>query len=85
MKYYIGEIETYMGESMVSTMIKFKTIGDPAKKLDALASNFWGDNAERDFDTGMYNFGDKVSGVGRWQEVDKKTFMALDIIVELFR
>ena len=85
MKYYLGEINTYIGEISVSTMVKFKTIGDPAQKLDALASNFWGEGAKRDFDTGYYDFGDKVAGIGCWQEVQKKTFMDLSIIVELFR
>ena len=85
MKCYIGEIETYIGESMISTMIKFKTNGRPDKYLDALASGFWGDEHEQDFDTGLYDFGDKMAGVGRWQEVDADTFNKLAIIVELFK
>ena len=85
MKYYLGEINTYIGEIAVSTMVKFKTDSAPDQYLDALASNFWGEGAEHDFDTGNYDFGDKVSGIGCWQEVDKKTFVALSIIVELFK
>jgi hypothetical protein len=83
MKCYIGEIETYFGESEVSTMIKFKTDGDPADYLDKIASDFWGDEGEQDFDTGLYDFGDKMSGVGRWQEIDADTYNKLAIIVEL--
>ena len=83
MKCYIGEVETYFGESEVSTMIKFKTDGHPLECLDKIASEFWGDEGEQDFDTGLYDFGDKMSGVGRWQEVDADTYDKLTIIVEL--
>ena len=83
MKHYIGEIETYIGESMISTMIKFKTDGRPDEYLDALVADFWGDGGTREFDTGLYDFGDKMAGVGRWQEVDADTFIKLAIIVEL--
>jgi hypothetical protein len=31
----------------------------------------------------LYDFGDKSSGGGRWQEVDASTYDALHIIVEL--
>lgn len=83
MKCFIGEITTYFGESEVSTAIKFKTDGKPEDYLDKIASDFWGINAEQDFDTGLYDFGDKMSGVGRWQEVDADTYNKLPIIVEL--
>ena len=82
MKYYIGEIETYIGECMVSTMIKFKTEGDPAEYLDGLVSDFWGD-ADEPEDGELYDFGDKMAGIGEWQEVDADTFSKLTIIVEL--
>jgi hypothetical protein len=83
MKCYIGEIETYFGESEVSDMIRFKTDDDPSKYLDNIASTFWGDTPERDFDTGLYNFGDRMAGVGHWQEVDADTYKKLKIIKEL--
>jgi hypothetical protein len=84
MKYYIGEIETYIGECMISTTIKFKTNNAPDKQLNKLVSDFWGDACTRDFDTELYDFGDKMAGIGRWQEVDADTFNKLSIIVELF-
>jgi hypothetical protein len=86
MKHYIGEIETYIGESMVSTMIKFKTDIDPDLYLDALASDFWGDVHEvhKEGDkASLYDFGDKMAGGGRWQEVSATTYNKLAIIVEL--
>ena len=83
MKYYIGEIGTYFGESEVSDMIKFKTEGKPQDYLDLIASDFWGDGAKRDFDTGLYDFGDRMAGVGRWQEIDAKIYKKLEIITEL--
>ena len=82
MKYYIGEIDTYVGESEYCTTIRFKTAGDPNDYLDNVASDFWGDEGEAD-ENGMYDFGDKSSGGGRWQEVDASTYDALHIIVEL--
>ena len=83
MKYYVGEITTYFGESDVSTMVKFKTIGKPENCLDKIASDFWGNSSERHFDTGLYDFGDRMTGVGRWQEIDKATFIALAIVPEI--
>ena len=85
MKYYIGEIETYIGEAMISTMIKFKTDGSPDEYLDALVSHFWGDEADEPEDGDLYDFGDKMAGSGNWQEVDADTFSKLTIIVELFK
>ena len=82
MKYYIGEIDTYFGESSVTTTIKFMTDIAPSEYLDALASEFWGE-AEKPEDSELYDFGDKSSGGGRWQEVDASTYDALHIIVEL--
>jgi hypothetical protein len=82
MKYYIGEIDTYFGESSVTTTVKFKTDIAPSEYLDALASEFWGEADEPD-DSELYDFGDKSSGGGRWQEVDAITYDALHIIVEL--
>ncbi len=85
MKYYIGEIETYFGESVVNTMVKFKTNSHPDEFLDMLASKFWGDLPEQagDGTVSMYDYGDRMTSAGRWQEVDKKTFIALHIISEL--
>ncbi len=85
MKHYIGEIETYIGEVMVSTMIKFKTDSHPDEFLDKLASDFWGDDGEQigDGTVSIYDYGDKNASAGRWQEVDKKTFIALTLITEL--
>ncbi len=83
MKHYIGEIETYFGESEVSTMVKFKTDGDPNEHLDKIASEFWGDEADEPEDGDLYDFGDKMAGVGRWQEVDADTYNKLTIIAEL--
>jgi len=87
MKYYIGEIETYIGEVMVSTMIKFKTNSHPDECLDKLASDFWGDDGEQigDGTVSIYDFGDKNASAGRWQEIDADTFSKLAIIVELFK
>ena len=82
MKHYIGEIDTYFGGSKVGTMVKFKTEGDPFDSLDSIASKFWGEgNNQYEFDIGMYDFGDKVVGVGRWQEVDADTYNKVAIIV----
>lgn len=86
MKHYIGEIETYFGESEVSTMIKFKTEIDPDLYLDALASTFWGEKHEDKDDeltSTLYDFGDKSTCGGRWQEVSASTYNKLTIIQEL--
>ena len=83
MKYYIGEIETYIGESQISTMIKFKTDIDPDLYLDALASDFWGE-ANKPEDGELYDFGDKMAGGGRWQEVSATTYNKLTLIVSIF-
>ena len=83
MKYYIGEIETYIGESMISTMVKFKTDIDPDLYLDALASSFWGGRHDKDEDTQMYDFGDKETCGGRWQQIDVNTYNKLTIIAQL--
>jgi hypothetical protein len=86
MKHYIGEIETYFGESEVSTMIKFKTEIDPDLYLDALASKFWGEKHEHEDDeltSTLYDFGDKSTCGGRWQEVSAGTYNKLTIIQEL--
>lgn len=82
MNYYIGEIDTYFGESEVTTTIKFKTDIPPNEYLDRIASDFWGDKNETD-DNGMHDFGDKASCGGRWQRIDAETYDALHIIVEL--
>jgi hypothetical protein len=82
MKYYIGEIDTYIGESYHPTTIKFKTDGDPDEHLDYIASDFWGDRDETDED-GMHDFGDKASCGGVWQEIDAETYSKLQIITEL--
>jgi len=80
-KYYIGEIDTYFGESSVTTTIRFKTDIDPNEYLYRIASDFWGDpHEERD---GLFDFGDKSACGGRWQEVDAKVFDALHILAEL--
>ena len=81
MKYYIGEIDTYFGESEVTTTIKFKTDIPPNEYLYRIASDFWGD--PHDEEGGMFNFGDKQACGGRWQETNAKTYEALHIIVEL--
>ena len=83
MKYYIGEIVTYIGEAEDNATIKFKTEGRPQDYLDLIASDFWGDGAERDFDPGLYNFGDRMAGVGRWQEISAGIYNKLAIITEL--
>jgi hypothetical protein len=84
MKYYIGEIETYIGESQISTMIKFKTDIDPDLYLDALASDFWGERRiTEDDDSSLYDFGDKMAGGGRWQEVSATTYNKLTLIVSI--
>ena len=86
MKHYIGEIETYIGESEVSTTIKFKTEIDPDLYLDALAAKFWGDRYEHKEDeltSTLYDFGDKSTCGGIWQEVSANTYNKLTIIQEL--
>lgn len=87
MKYYIGEIETYFGESDVSTTIKFKTNSHPDEYLDKVASDFWGIDGTQagDGTVSMYDFGDKMASAGRWQEIDKKMFIALDIVTEIIK
>ena len=85
MKYYIGEIVTYIGEGEDNTTLKFKTKGKPEDYLDLIASDFWGDGAEQDFDTGLYDFGDRMAGVGHWQEIDAATYNKLAIITEMQR
>ncbi len=69
MKYYIGEIDNCFGESEVSSVIKFKTAGDPEHYLDKLASTFWGgsDSMAEDFDAKLYDFGHVTCGSGRYQ------------------
>ena len=81
MKYYIGEIDTYFGESSVSTTIKFKTDGDPDQYLYDIASDFWGD--AHDEEGGLHDFGDKSACGGRWQRVEPDIYNALTIITEL--
>lgn len=85
MKHYIGEIETYFGESEVSTMVKFKTDIHPDEHLDTLASTFWGIDGLQSGDgtVNMYDFGDRMTSAGRWQEVDADTYDKLKIIAEL--
>ena len=85
MKYYIGEVETYFGESEVSTMVKFTTDDHPDEHLDALASTFWGIDGSQagDGTVNMYDFGDRMTSAGRWQEIDADTYNKLAIIVEL--
>jgi hypothetical protein len=83
MKYYIGEIETYIGESQVSSTIRFKTTGDPDDYLDNLASDFWGETDKPAEDGEMYDFGDKATCGGRWQRVNGRIYEYLHIITEL--
>jgi hypothetical protein len=87
MKHYIGEVETYFGESEVSTMIKFKTDSHPDEYLDKVASDFWGIDASQagDGTVSMYDFGDRMTSAGRWQEVDADMFSKLTLIVEIVR
>jgi hypothetical protein len=82
MKHYIGEIETYFGESEVTTTIKFKTAGNPEEYLDKIASTFWGDREVYD-DSELYDFGDKSTCSGRLQEISKELYEALQITTEL--
>jgi hypothetical protein len=85
MKYYIGEIDNCFGESEVSSVIKFKTAGDPEHYLDDIASKFWGDGEDmtEDTDSGLYDFGHVTSGSGRYQQVTKEVFDSLTIIPTL--
>jgi len=83
MNYYIGEIETYFGESEVSTTIKFKTEGDPDEYLDRLASMFWGSEVDQEDDSSLYDFGDKSTCGGRWQEVNQEIYQAITLLPEL--
>lgn len=85
MKYYIGEIETYFGESEVDTTIKFRTDSHPDEFLDRLASEFWGIDGSQagDGTVNMYDFGDRMTSAGRWQEIDADTFNNLKIIAEM--
>ena len=87
MKHYIGEVETYFGESEVSTMIKFKTDSHPDEYLDKVASDFWGNEGEQigDETVSIYDFGDKNASAGRWQEIDADMFNKLTLIVEIVR
>jgi len=82
MKHYIGEIVTMFSESEVNTMVKFKTDIDPDLYLEALASKFWGKPFEHEKGD-MYDFGDKATCGGDWQEVDAKIYNKLKIIQEL--
>ena len=79
MKHYIGEIENYFGEAEVSSVIRFKTAGNPEEYLEDIASEFWG-SAVGDNDSGLYDFGHVSSGSGRYQEVTKEVFDSLTII-----
>lgn len=85
MKYYIGEIETYFGESEVDTTIKFRTDSHPDEFLDKLASEFWGIDGSQagDGTVNMYDFGDRMTSAGRWQEIDADTFDKLKLISEM--
>jgi hypothetical protein len=87
MKHYIGEVETYFGESEVSTMIKFTTDSHPDEYLDKVASDFWGNEGEQigDETVSIYDFGDKNASAGRWQEIDADMFNKLTLIVEIVR
>ena len=82
MKFYIGEIETYFGESQVSTTIRFKTDGNPDDYLDNLASDFWGEANEPE-DGELYDFGDKATCGGKWQRINGHIYNFLHIITEL--
>ena len=83
MKYYIGEIETYFGESEVNTTVKFQTEGNPDDYLDGLASMFWGSEVYLDDDLSLYDFGDKSTCGGRWQEVNQEIYEAITLLPEL--
>jgi hypothetical protein len=80
----IIEIQEYMEDQ--EDMIKFKTEIDPDLYLDALASKFWGEKHEHEDDeltSTLYDFGDKSTCGGRWQEVSASTYNKLTIIAEL--
>ena len=81
MNYYIGEINTYFGESEITSTIKFKTEGDPDQYLYDIASNFWG--VAHDEEGGLHDFGDRSACGGRWQRIDEAIYNALSIIVSL--
>lgn len=81
MKYYIGEIDTYVGEMEVSSTIKFKTEGDPDQYLYDIASSFWGDSDGEE--GGLHDFGERSACGGRWQRVEADIYNALKIITEL--
>ena len=84
MKYYIGEIDSFIGESEITTTIKFKTDEAPDNYLDNVASSFWGEcyNLDED-DSGMYDFGDRSAAGGRWHEITAAAYEQLKIITEL--
>lgn len=81
MKYYIGEIDTYIGEMEISSTIKFKTEGDPDQYLYDIASDFWGDSDGEE--GGLHDFGEKSACGGRWQRIEANIYNALTIITEL--
>jgi hypothetical protein len=82
MKYYLGEIETYIGESCHQDNIRFKTAGNPQDCLYNIAKDFWGDEGVED-QNGMIDFGDRSCCVGRLQELDAKTYNKIHIICEI--
>jgi len=82
MKYYLGEIETYISESCHQDIIRFKTAGDPDDYLHHIAKDFWGEDGEEDHN-GMIDFGDRFCCGGRFQEVDANTYNKLNIISEI--
>jgi hypothetical protein len=83
MKYYIGEIATFIGERRLDTTIRFETDGDPDDYLDKLASMFWGEDGGTQ-DGGYWDFGDVSTAAGMLREVSKEVYDGVDpIIVQL--
>ena len=83
MKYYIGEIATFIGERRLDTTIRFETDGDANAYLDKLASIFWsGDGGTPS--RGFWDFGDVSTAAGMLREVSKEVYDGVyPIIVKL--
>jgi hypothetical protein len=63
--------------------VKFQTEGNPDDYLDGLASMFWGSEVDQDDDSSLYDFGDKSTCGGRWQEVNQEIYEAITLLPEL--
>ena len=81
MKYYIGEIVTMFGESEVRETIKFKTELDPYDFLEKAASTYWGTPLAHE-EGDMYDFIDKATCSGDWEELDADTYNKLPFVGE---